>query len=118
MATWLRAGALDVVNLDAMVLGITGWRRAVALAEVEGVAVAPHGDQELHVHLAAATPAGRLVEFYDATNALRRHLFTSPATLAPDGTIAVPASPGLGVELDEDGAEPFRRGVLEVGAAW
>ena len=31
-----------------------------------------------------------------------RDLVTEPCTLAPDGTIAVPTGPGLGVEVDLD----------------
>lgn len=69
----LDKGAADVLNADAQILGeITEWRKGATLAEAENTPVAPHGDQEIRVHLVAAVPNGLIVEYYDnALNTLK-----------------------------------------------
>lgn len=109
----IRAGAMDFVNADAQCVdGVTGWLEAASMATAGGLAVAPHGDQELHVHLAAAAPSGALVEFYQGVNALRESMFQEKLELQDDGTVIPPDRPGIGFALDEERLAAFRQGRL------
>ncbi len=110
----IRAHAMDVLNADAQCVdGITGWVAASRMAAEEGIRVAPHGDQELHVHLAAAVSHGTFVEYYQGVNALREEMFLERLELNDDGTVSPPDRPGLGFVFDEERLARFRRGALE-----
>ncbi|MRH28517.1 mandelate racemase/muconate lactonizing enzyme family protein [Microbacterium sp. SYP-A9085] len=114
----IRSRAMDVLNADAQCVdGITGWAVAAQMAAEEGIPVAPHGDQELHVHLAAAVPHGTFVEYYHGVNALREEMFVERLELNDDGTVSPPDRPGLGFVFDEERLARFRRDGLEAGAA-
>ena len=53
----------DVLNADAEILGgITEWQKCAHYAQAHHIPVAPHGDQEIHVHLVAAVPNGLIVD--------------------------------------------------------
>lgn len=111
------AGAMDVLNADAQCIdGVTGWMESAALAAANDLRVAPHGDQEIHVHLAAAVPNAMLVEYYQGANALREAMFVEKLELNADGTVSPPDRPGLGFALDEERLERFRQGSLEAAA--
>ena len=57
--------AAQILQTDAMVCGgISEWRRIAATAASYGVTVSPHWFHDVHVHLVAATPNARFVEFY------------------------------------------------------
>jgi L-alanine-DL-glutamate epimerase-like enolase superfamily enzyme len=73
------------------------------------VPVAPHGDQEVHVHLVASAPNGLIVEYYDnGLNTLKDVMFEQRLELNDDGTISVPDRPGLGFDLDRRSLARFR----------
>ena len=60
--------AVAVLNADAKILGgVTEWLKVAALAQANYVDVAPHGSQDIHVHLVAAIPNGLILEFYRDT---------------------------------------------------
>jgi D-galactarolactone cycloisomerase len=114
-ATVLRAGAMDVVMPDLSVVGGLGaaWRVAV-LGAAAGVVVAPHTwgtglQQAANLHLLAAMSAGPhagtlavpMLEFDLGEFALREAVLEEPLSVHPDGTVAVPAGPGLGVTVRE-----------------
>ncbi|MEO1061186.1 MAG: mandelate racemase/muconate lactonizing enzyme family protein [Actinomycetota bacterium] len=114
----VRRGQLTVLQPDASTAGgIVEAREMAAAVAGFGVRVVPHvcaGPVSLaaNLHLAACTPSIRLIEY--------------PPSLAPvwdafgggclgpgnivDGHLAVPASPGLGVRLDEEAvaAHPYQ----------
>jgi len=114
----IRSGAMDVLNADAQCVdGVTGWVVASRMAAERGIHVAPHGDQELHVHLAAAVRHSTFVEYYQGVNALREEMFTERLALNDDGTVSPPNRPGLGFALDEDRLARFRQGRLEAVAS-
>lgn len=113
----LKAYAVDILNPDAQILGgVTQWMRSAQLALAHGIPIAPHGDQEIHIHLAAAIPNGLIVEYYRHTNRLRNAMFVDPLELNDDGTLSPPQSPGLGVELDEEALVSFLMGRVDVEA--
>ena len=100
----------DVLNADAQILGgITEWQKCAHYADANHVPVAPHGDQEIHVHLVAAIPNGLIVEYYDnGLNRLKEAMFHQQLELNEDGSLSVPARPGLGFDLNHKALEKFK----------
>jgi D-arabinonate dehydratase len=107
----IEARAADIINPDAQVLGgITEFRKVADLASAYEIPVAPHGSQEVHVHLVAAIPNGLIVEFYEKnTNSLSGIMFKESLKMK-DGHVSPPDRPGIGVELNEKALEPYRVG--------
>jgi glucarate dehydratase len=122
LAPGIRLGAVDVVLSDVHFWGgFLGNQKLMAVCETFGLAVGMHSDRELGistaamVHLAAASP---LLSY-----AIDSHypdqvgdVISEPIEIR-DGHIDVPRGPGLGVELDPDEVERYRRVFLEHGAA-
>ncbi len=104
------AKAADVLNADAQILGgITEWQKCVHYADAHHIPVAPHGDQEIHVHLVAAVPNGLIVEYYDnSLNRLKDAMFHQQLEVNADGTITAPTRPGLGFDLNHAALEKFK----------
>jgi len=100
----------DVLNADAQILGgITEWQKCAHYADANHIPVAPHGDQEVHVHLVAAVPNGLIVEYYDnSLNRLKDAMFHQQLVVNPDGTISPPQRPGLGFDLNHAALEKFK----------
>lgn len=110
---------LHVLQPDASTAGGLAEARRMALAAAPfGVRVVPHvcaGPVSLaaNLHLAATVPAIRLIE-YPPSLAGAWAMFAPGAPFGPehidDGTLAIPAGPGLGVELDDAAvrAHPYR----------
>jgi D-galactarolactone cycloisomerase len=113
-------GGIDVLQCDAVLsLGIGGCRRAAALADLSGRAWSPHTWSNgygllVNLHAALAFSTVPYVEVpFDPPGwpAERRDwLLPAPIAIAPDGTIAPPPGPGLGVEPDLDALERWRIG--------
>ena len=113
-------GRVDVVQPDVVLSGgIAGARRVAALAEHEGRMWSPHTWSNgygllinLHAALAFSTCPYIEVPFDPPAWAAERRDWLLPATLeiAPDGTIAPPGGPGLGVVPDWDALERHRVG--------
>jgi L-alanine-DL-glutamate epimerase-like enolase superfamily enzyme len=107
------AGALDILQPDSVVCGgILEMLRIDALAERHGLRVAPHSWGS-PVVLAANYHAGFAMRscftlerpvYQDALNA---RLWVEEPTLGPDGMVARPTAPGLGVQLPDDVLEEF-----------
>jgi D-galactarolactone cycloisomerase len=113
-------GGVDVIQTDVVLSGgIGGCRRIAALAGLHGRAWSPHTWSNglglvANLHLALAVSTCPYVEVpYDppAWSAERRDwLLPEPLELQPDGTIAPPPGPGLGVVPDLDALERNRVG--------
>lgn len=101
-------GAIDVAQPDITYSGgFSECRRIGAIAEAHDVPYAPHCFSTAitiaaSLHLAASLPNAYTVEWDCNPNALRDELFEQPLTVAPDGTVAPPSGPGLGVRLRQD----------------
>lgn len=110
---FLESGAVDIIQPDlAHAGGISECRRIAAMAETYDVAVAPHcpiGPIALAacLQLAAVTPNFTIQEIslgihYNGASEDLATLVTNPEMLAiTDGCVAIPETPGLGVEIDE-----------------
>ncbi len=111
-------GGIDVIQTDVVLAGgISGCRRVAALADLFGRTWSPHTWSNgygliANLHLALAVSTCPFVEVpYDppAWSAERRDwLLPEPLEIAPDGTIAPPPGPGLGVTPDLDALERYR----------
>lgn len=83
--------------------GVTEWLRVAAYASAHGVLMAPHHDPQIHGHLVAAAENGYVLELFP--NAVRDPVWAGLFSSKPDvrdGTVILPARPGLGIELDRD----------------
>jgi D-arabinonate dehydratase len=102
--------AVAIINADAQVLGgVTEFMKVAALAQAYDLPIAPHGKQDVHVHLVAAIPNGLIVEYYrDSTDPMWAHMFKETLRLDKEGFLSPPDRPGLGVELDREALAPHR----------
>jgi D-galactarolactone cycloisomerase len=96
-------GSVDVCNFDSSWSGgPTEWRRVAGAAAALGVAMAHHEEPQVAAHLLAAIPHGTYVEcFHPDRDPIWWNLVANRPPLV-DGSIELPARPGLGWELDED----------------
>ena len=102
--------AAAIINADAQVLGgITEFMKVAALTQAYDLPIAPHGNQDVHVHLVSAIPNGLIVEYYrDTVDPMWGRMFQETLTLQ-DGFLVPPDRPGLGVELNREALAPYRR---------
>jgi galactonate dehydratase len=104
--TFLEKEALSVIQPDVSKTGgLLETRKIAAMAEVYSIPMAPHGvasplSTMAAAHVAATTPNFMLLEFTHYVDKPYTSL-TGPVTL-DDGWLEVPATPGLGIALDED----------------
>ncbi len=103
-------GAAAILNADAQVMGgVTEFMKVVALAQAHDLDIAPHGDQNVHVHLVSAISNGLIVEYYrDSVDPMWRNMFRDTLLLNDDGTLSPPDRPGLGVELNDEALARWR----------
>ncbi|MFG2135696.1 mandelate racemase/muconate lactonizing enzyme family protein [Streptomyces sp. NPDC048650] len=93
----IEAGAADFVQPDApRVGGITPFLRVMALADHNGLSLAPHFAMEVHLHLAAAYPRTAWVEHFEWLEPLFRERLE-----LREGRMVVPDRPGLGLSLSD-----------------
>ncbi len=113
-------GGVDVVQPDVVLAGgLGGCRRIAAVADAFGRAFSPHTWTNglglvANLHLALAVSTCPFVEVpLDPpgwTAARRDWLLPAEIEIAPDGTVAPPPGPGLGVTPDLDALEEHRVG--------
>jgi D-arabinonate dehydratase len=99
-----------ILNADAKVLGgVTEFMKVVALAQANDLDIAPHGSQDIHVHLVAAIGNGLILEFYrDTVDPMWGRVYHNTLTLNADGTVSPPSVPGIGADPNFDSLEEFR----------
>ena len=94
----------DVLLIDLQRAGgITEWMKIANIAEAWNIPVTSHLFHDFSVHLLAATPNGRMLEYmpwYDK-------IYQEPP-LVKDGFMQVPSAPGLGLELDEKALKKYK----------
>lgn len=102
------AGAVDCLQVDASRCGgITEWLRAAAVAASRGLEVSGHCGPHLHVHVAAATPNLRHLEWFH--DHVRIETLFFDGALDPAGGVLRPSdAPGNGLTLRETDATEFR----------
>src|SRR5437868_5704416 len=95
---------------DAKVLGgVTEWMKVAALAQAHDLDVAPHGSQDIHIHLVSAIANGLILEFYrDSVDPMWGKMYHHTLRVNADGTVSPPDVPGHGAEPNYAALEPYR----------
>jgi mandelate racemase len=92
------AGAADFVMPEAMKIGgVTGWRRAAALAEAAGLPISSHLWPEISAQLLSTTPLAHWLEYADWWNPI-----LSTPLVVEDGIARPSTVPGSGLAWNED----------------
>ncbi len=106
----IRNDCAAILNADAKVLGgMTEFMKVAALAQAHDLDIAPHGSQDVHVHLVAAISNGLILEFYrDTVDPMWGRIYRETLSLNADGTVSPPSAPGLGIEPDAAALAPYR----------
>ncbi len=104
--------AVSILNPDAQILGgITEFMHVASLAAAHDLPIAPHGAQEVHIHLVTAIANGLILEVYRETvDPLRGQIFQERLQLDDDGYVRAPERPGLGVEPNYELLQTYRVG--------
>lgn len=98
----------DIVQPDICHAGgITALKKIAAMAEAHHIQVAPHNPQgpistAASIHLAAAIPNFRILEFANQLNVPGWAEVQAEAITLTPGWAELPTRPGLGIELDEE----------------
>ncbi len=116
-AQWLRAGAFDIAQPDATIVGGIGEaRRVCELAAAQHVRVAMHvwgsgPTMMANYHLGFTQPNCFILERPVMHNPLEVETLVEPLQIT-DGYLIPPTAPGLGVELTAEvkAKYPYRRG--------
>ena len=104
----LEKRAAMILQTDAAVCGgISEWRRIAAMAAGFGVTVCPHWFHDLHVHLVAATPNARFVEYFSDDQVLNFRRLVDTQLTFDNGNLVVPTGPGLGFRFDANALEQY-----------
>jgi D-arabinonate dehydratase len=100
----------DILNPDAKILGgVSEFMKVAAMAQAFDLDVAPHGAQELHVHLVAAVANGLILEFYHKTlDPMWGKIYHQTLELNGDGTVSPFEAPGIGADPNYEALEPHR----------
>jgi L-alanine-DL-glutamate epimerase-like enolase superfamily enzyme len=102
--------AVPILNADAKVLGgVTEFIKVAALAQAYDLDIAPHGSQDVHVHLVAAIANGLILEFYPKQfDPMWGQIYRHTLQLNDDGTVSPPDVPGIGVDPNYEALAPYR----------
>jgi L-alanine-DL-glutamate epimerase-like enolase superfamily enzyme len=106
----IKHDAAAILNADAKILGgVTEFMKVVALAQANELDIAPHGSQDIHVHLVAAISNGLILEFYrDTVDPMWGKVYEETLSLNRDGTVSPPNIPGIGVRPNYKALEEYR----------
>jgi mandelate racemase len=97
------AGASDYMMTDVMKIGgVTGWLRAAALAEAEGIRLSNHLFVEISAQLLCVTPTAHWLEYADWFNPV----IEQPLRIV-DGCAVPDDRPGSGIEWNEQAVERY-----------
>src|SRR5208337_98143 len=101
-------GCVDVVQPDlSRCGGVSVAAKVAAMAEQAGIDLVPHSWLThlltgYSLQLIATLPRARFVEFNVSQSALTRGIAQASFQLSDDGTVPIPDTPGIGVEVDLD----------------
>ncbi|TWP33827.1 enolase C-terminal domain-like protein [Leekyejoonella antrihumi] len=110
-ARMVAAQAVDCLQVDVTRCGgITEWVRVAAVAAAAGLSVSGHCAPNLHAHVAASVPNLAHLEYFHDHVRIEDLVFAG--ALSPQGGAMHPdqEKPGLGLELKESDAQPYRVG--------
>jgi L-alanine-DL-glutamate epimerase-like enolase superfamily enzyme len=126
LSSALSEDALDVFQPDVVLaLGVSGVRTLAEMALRRNRWFTPHTWTNgigllANLHVCAGVGGGPYLEFpYDPpgwTPERRDFMLAAPVSVDPDGMVAVPEAPGLGVVLDEEAVAFYARDAEEIAA--
>ncbi|WP_395736414.1 mandelate racemase/muconate lactonizing enzyme family protein [Prosthecobacter sp.] len=117
---FLEARAFDIIQPDVTkVGGISEERRIAWMAQEHGVQFIPHGwntavGLAADLHLASAFPGTDLVEYLTGSPFIDE-ITLGGWKLDEDGMLAIPTTPGLGLELNPEAVEKYTGGERLLG---
>ena len=98
------AGAAEFYMPDVQRIGgVTGWMRAAALAQANGLELSSHLFPEFSAHLLGVTPTAHWLEYMDWAN----EILQSPYEVK-NAQVMIPERPGAGIAWDEKAVQRFR----------
>jgi L-alanine-DL-glutamate epimerase-like enolase superfamily enzyme len=104
----LEAGAVDVLQIDATrCAGITEFLRAGALAAAYGIPISSHTAPALHLHVCAALPGLRHMEYFHDHVRIERMFFEGVPRPVRGALAPELSRPGLGLELKRSEAQCY-----------
>lgn len=105
----IEARAADILQPDACVIGgVSEWMKVAHAAAVFDLPVAPHWNQEVHVHMSAAVANCLTVEWFDVEQDIVNFERLLAEPLRPSGgRIAVPDRPGMGLVFDDAAVDRY-----------
>jgi mandelate racemase len=102
MARAIEAEACDLVMPDLMKIGgITGWLKAMALAEAASLPISSHIFPEASAHVLPVSPTAHFLEYLDIAGPILTE------RLSLQNGFATARGPGLGMDWDENSVERF-----------
>ena len=109
--TWLDHRALDIIQCDCNVTGITENWHISRMAHLRGVLSIPHnwhggGTTMANAHFTAGIPNRDYCELNQTHNPLKEEIFVEPLTVE-NGMMQLPDRPGFGMELVADVEKKF-----------
>jgi L-alanine-DL-glutamate epimerase-like enolase superfamily enzyme len=120
----LEKGSYDIYQPDAtMGGGISDAARVMEICQAQGLGYTPHTWTNglgflINLHVFAAGPRDQPIEYPLEPPGwipeARDGLLVEPIQVASDGTVAVPDTPGLGIELDEDKVARYAEKYFEI----
>ena len=108
---WLDRQALDIVQTDCNLTGLTENWYIARMAHLRGITSIPHnwhggGTTMANAHFVAGIANGEYCELNQTYNPLKEEIFVEPLTVA-NGMMELPDRPGFGVELIDDVEKKF-----------
>lgn len=116
---WLEAGAFDIVQPDVTKCGgITEEAKIAQMAHDHGVRFIPHGwntavGLAADLQLASAFSDTNLVEYLTGSPFIDE-ITVAGWNLDADGMLAIPSTPGLGIDINRDALAEFSRADVSV----
>ena len=101
-----------ILNADAKICGgVSEWMKIAAIAQAHDLDIAPHGSQEVHIHLVSAVSNGLILEYYpDRVHPMQSRMYHHTLRLNDDGTVSPPEVPGMGTDPNYEVLGPYRVG--------
>ncbi|MGE3268217.1 MAG: enolase C-terminal domain-like protein, partial [Chloroflexota bacterium] len=102
--------AVPILNADAKVLGgVTEFMKVAAYAQAHDLVIAPHGSQDIHIHLVTSISNGLILEYYrDSVDPMHGKVYNTTLRLNDDGTVSPPEVPGIGIDPNYKELEQYR----------
>jgi len=105
----IESRAAAILQPDALIMGgVTEFMKVAAQAQAHNLPIAPHGRQEVHIHLLCAIPNGLILEYYRGeTDPIFDKVF-SYTLQVENGFVSPPDLPGFGMEPNLEFLEQYR----------